>query len=79
MPNTNYLAGMQCPTCGSEGPFFIEVTATVEVHDSYIDLDAYPDDCTWLAYSPCECDACGANGMVEEFRSPVPTPGGAPA
>jgi hypothetical protein len=36
MANTNCLAGIRCPECGSEGPFVIEVTHQVVMGDEEI-------------------------------------------
>ena len=70
--NTYYLKGMGCPDCGSDGPFVIQVTASVTVADTFIDLED-GDTCEWHAYSPCACEACGASGEVGEFKAHLAT------
>lgn len=64
--NTNILLGMQCPSCGSYGPFCIRSTVTVEVSDDrIIDID---DDVEWDGYSYCVCRECDYDGVVANFR-----------
>ena len=56
--NDNVLAGIECPHCGSQGPFVMAVTrrgyATVS-DDGYEDFDGYEDEVA----GPCECCDCG--------------------
>ncbi|MEN6304887.1 MAG: hypothetical protein ABFD96_19305 [Armatimonadia bacterium] len=66
MPNTKLLDGMCCPECGSEGPFLIEVTMMVLIHDDGPD----PEDETeknWDNDSYCECPECHHHGAVRDF------------
>jgi len=65
--NTNVLAGIRCPTCGSYGPFNIEATAWFRVDDdgsdTFIDME-WDDDRHMV------CVACGAGGTVGKFTLP---------
>ncbi len=62
--NTNCLKGFRCPKCGSEGPFKIEATCLVLVHDDGIeDGEGYEwDDSAW-----CACRECEHDGTVRDF------------
>jgi hypothetical protein len=56
---------MQCPECGSEGPFRIRCEVMVLMGD-----DGNLDDLSgseWGADSLCECDNCDHSGTVKEF------------
>lgn len=64
MANTNCLAGMKCPKCGSEGPFDISVQAFARVHDDGVD-EVW--DFEWQNESPCDCRECKFEGKVEDF------------
>ena len=66
--NTNYLKGIQCPECKSEGPFAIEISTTVLMSDDdwdgdYNDLTVY-----WGDTSYCGCVDCGYEGEVADFK-----------
>ena len=64
--NTNCLAGMKCPECGSEGPFRIDVLTTVTMYD-----DGWSEnvsDTIWEDDSGCSCDACDYGGEVCDFK-----------
>ena len=63
-PNTNCLIGFQCPECGSFGPFHIEVTTMMLVHDDGSDFHG---DIDYQAESRCTCDDCGTDGTVNDF------------
>jgi hypothetical protein len=65
MPNTNCLAGMQCPKCRSEGPFKIEVTSVIKMSDEGAEGDA--DHTDWGDDSYCECCQCAFAGKVGDF------------
>ena len=64
--NTNCLKGMQCPKCGSEGPFVIEVPATVLMSDDGEVEHAI--DTIWEDTSFCGCDDCDHVGDVADFK-----------
>jgi hypothetical protein len=65
--NTNCLAGMACPKCKSEGPFYIEVTHVALVYDDGTDdSDVHHTD--WYDKSYCECRECDYHGKVKNFR-----------
>lgn len=66
MKNTNCLAGFKCPWCGSEGPFVIEVSQTVLMHDD--GWDEHVSDSTWDGTSYCRCDECERAGKVADFK-----------
>ena len=63
--NTNALAGMQCPECGSFGPFRIAGTATFEVTDLGVEDLFNP---AWDDASFCICIACNYDGVIMDFR-----------
>lgn len=64
--NSNCLAGMQCPACGSHGPFKIAATALFTMTDdgteSFGDLE-YDDG------SYCLCPQCDHDGILADFRT----------
>lgn len=64
MPNTNCLAGMDCPKCGSEGPFNIVVTTIMEVSDDGTNTH---EDTEWDYKSYCKCTECGHEARVWNF------------
>ena len=64
MPNTNILEGMQCPNCGSDGPFRIAITARALVFDDGTDEI---DDVEWVPGGDCICVDCGVYGTVSDF------------
>lgn len=63
MPNTNCLAGIRCPKCGSEETFHIQATVIVEAEDdgtgSYEDVD-------WTG-EYIRCDHCQRQGRLIDF------------
>jgi hypothetical protein len=74
MTNENRLAGMRCPACGSDGPFYIECLAVFLVSDSGT------DDCSgvdWSEDSHCDCHACCHHATVTGFTLTAPAKGGA--
>jgi len=64
--NTNCLAGMKCPKCGSLGPFKIDVVTTVLMSDDGSD-SCIDSDVRWADDSPCICVACDFNGASKDF------------
>ena len=66
--NTNCLEGIQCPECKSEGPFVIEVSATVLMSDD--GWDEHVSDPTWEDTAYCRCDDCDYVGKVADFKQP---------
>lgn len=64
--NDNCLVDMACPTCGSRGPFRIEVRTLVEFGDNgTTDIDG---DMQWDENSFCRCLECDDTcGTVELF------------
>lgn len=70
MINTNCLRGIQCPECGSLGPFIITVETNVVMHDDgWSETTGDRDD--WGAHSLIRCDSCDHPGVVAEFRAPA--------
>jgi hypothetical protein len=65
MANTNCLAGIRCPECGSEGPFIIEVTQQVVMSD-----DGSEDYCPlhWDEESYMQCVECDFDGTAADFK-----------
>ena len=64
--NINCLKGIQCPKCGSEGPFVIEVTTTVLMSDD--GWDEHVSDTIWEDTSYCRCVDCDHVGKVVDFK-----------
>ena len=56
--NDNVLEGIECPHCGSQGPFVMAVTrkgyATVD-DDGFDDFNSFESEFD----GPCECCSCG--------------------
>ena len=64
--NTNYLTGMQCPECGSLGPFRIAARVAITAYDDSVEVE--PDnDIEWDDDSGCVCKECGHSGIVSDF------------
>lgn len=63
--NTNCLAGMRCPFCGSLGPFTIESLISIIVNDDGVEEygDAY-----WDGQSAIYCGKCDTQGTVNQFE-----------
>jgi hypothetical protein len=63
--NTNCLAGLKCPKCGSLGPLWIQCSVAVVVHD-----DGTDEECAheWDDKSACSCRDCKLNGKIKDFR-----------
>ena len=66
MSNVNCLKGIRCPSCGSDGPFDINVYAVARVFDDGIDEITGAE---WRDNDVCSCPVCGRNGTVDEFKS----------
>lgn len=62
-PNTNCLAGLRCPKCGSYGPFSIQCTAMFNVADDGTEIIGSVE---WDECSFCQC-RCGRTGDVDDF------------
>ena len=66
-PNINCLEGMQCPKCGSFGPFEIAALLTVRVTDDGSEVP--PQDHDWHDDSPAVCVACLFTARVAHFTT----------
>jgi hypothetical protein len=80
--NSNALAGLYCPQCGSTEPFRLEVTQRVVVWDAGIDPLGEESSPRWTDASYCQCSECDADGTVADFRTPdaaAPAPEADPA
>ena len=56
MPNTNWLLGLACPRCGSQGPLQIDTLLTLTVTDAGpVAFDA--DNAAWTPHAGCICPA----------------------
>jgi hypothetical protein len=66
-PNTNCLEDMICPECGSRGPFGIEMSAIIMLHDEGTDEHG---DTEWDDNSACNCDDCQYKGQAGQFKAP---------
>ena len=64
MTNSNCLADMRCPRCGSEGPFNISGGALFTVADDGVGDFHFPE---WNADSSCDCCECRHSGIVNDF------------
>lgn len=67
MPNTNCLAGVQCPNCGHTSGFRIVGTAEFLVTDDGTDEFK---DVEWTGNSAITCNLCGHVGKVSQFTKP---------
>ena len=65
MANTNCLAGIRCPSCGSEGPFIVEVTVQVVMSDEGSEYGE--GDLHWDEESYMRCVECDADGTAADF------------
>jgi len=63
--NKNCLEGIECPRCGSQGPFRIACTSMMDVED---DGTGDCEDIEWDDKSYCECRNCSAYATVRYFR-----------
>lgn len=70
--NTNYLAGMRCPSCKSKGDFTIGIEYPALVSDSGITkLTIFSEDMEdpeWDDHNFCICQTCGLGEKVADFR-----------
>jgi hypothetical protein len=69
MANTNCLAGIRCPSCGSEGPFIIEVTVQVVMSDEgseYGEGDLHWDEESYMRCAECDFDGTAADFYWED-------------
>jgi hypothetical protein len=66
LTNENCLEGICCPSCASEGPFDITVTAVSEVHD---DGTEDTNDQEWNDESPIVCKQCHHADIVSTFSA----------
>lgn len=66
MANTNFLDGMKCPRCNSEGPFKIAVCIMAMVHDSGV--DEHVGNYEWDDNATCICCNCDLIETVEDFN-----------
>ena len=64
--NTNCLEGIQCPECGSFGPFSIGTYSSAIVHDDGITETSEHE---WDKDSPIVCRLCDADGGVGDFTT----------
>tara|TARA_R110002110_G_scaffold389041_1_gene601269 strand:+ start:190 stop:510 length:321 start_codon:yes stop_codon:yes gene_type:complete len=65
-PNDNYLQGMACPVCKSNGPFRIEIAVCVTVSDDGFDY-ADAGHSEWTDESWCACPECDHPATVKDF------------
>ncbi len=64
--NSNCLEGIKCPSCGSEGPFIIEIKTQVLMYDDGAeDCDS---DHHWDKDSYMRCYECDEDGPAQDFR-----------
>ncbi len=68
-PNINHLEGMECPNCGSFGPFRIHVTHSGETLVSDDGTYLIQGDVEWDEASECSCTNCTFKGMVANFTA----------
>jgi hypothetical protein len=65
-PNTNCLAGMQCPRCKSLGPFTISCTAIFILTDDGAECSG---DIEYDGGSYCMCRECEHDGIIHDFQT----------
>lgn len=65
MANSNCLAGMRCPKCGSYGWFSIHGKALFVVDD---DGSSDFTGLEWEDSSFCACSQCDFEGKVRDFK-----------
>lgn len=66
-PNTNCLANMACPKCGSFGSFKIFATRSGEVEVFDDGTDDLNGDTLWTNESACRCMECSHSATVADF------------
>jgi hypothetical protein len=64
--NKNCLAGIKCPQCGSEAPFYIDARVLAYVTDDGAEA-AGNASIDWDLDSHTECMECGAEGPLSTF------------
>ena len=64
MVNTNCLHKMNCPVCGSEGPFEISAECVALMSDDGCESAR---DVSWNSDSWCICQQCGYAGDADNF------------
>lgn len=66
--NTNRLAGIRCPKCGSYEPFYITCQVVLTVFD---DNSTHTSEADWNDESDIICGelTCQHYGVVADFRS----------
>lgn len=69
--NSNCLEGIKCPSCGSEGPFFIEVQTQVLMWDDGSEGNI-ESNLHWDEDSYMRCYECDEDGPSQHFRTPTP-------
>ena len=63
--NSNCLAGIACPHCGSEGPFDITAMTVATMYDDGCEKTA---DIEWDDTSPCVCKSCSYSATIATFK-----------
>ena len=63
--NKNYLEGMRCPKCKSEGPFRISARAIFKVDDDGSDEFTCLQ---WDDEDQLDCCGCMHYGVVKDFK-----------
>ncbi len=66
--NTNCLAGIKCPHCGSEDAFYISACVLAYVTDTGAEV-ADNASIDWDPDSHTECAECGADGPLSNFTT----------
>lgn len=64
--NSNVLVGVECPSCGSGGPFDVTGSATFRVTDEGSEVVG---DHEWDEASDCRCVECGYRKAFGEFKA----------
>jgi hypothetical protein len=77
MTNDNCLDGIECPTCGNEDQFRIEITIMASVTDDGVEIEYGHTE--WDKTSYAECAECCKHGTVADFTAQSePPPEAAP-
>lgn len=67
-PNTNCLDGWQCPECKSWGPFRVEATVSVILHDDGTEDDPDNGDTNYDSDNFAACIECDYEATVGDFQ-----------
>ena len=67
-PNTNCIEGWQCPECKSWGPFVVQATVWVQVHDDGTEPAPDYGGTEYDNASLAACTRCGKHATVRDFR-----------